>query len=203
MTRISLANFAIAAVILIVAADPASSGVTQRSVISATGAESWEIRTQGIFFSLTQILPDQVRGFYGARGFDEAATEEIARVCVFQTVLRNDSVPQPIRYRLTDWRARMPDDERAPRPQEAWQAEWERRGVSPGARTAFRWALFPSEHTYATGDWNMGMTLFPLPLGSRFDVRVVWYVAGKRHEALLEGVRCATDTAPPSSGPAR
>ena len=74
-----------------------------------------------------------------------------------------------------------------------WQREWEARNVPAGPRTAFRFALFPTTHEYQAGDWNMGMTLYPLPLGSTFDLRFVWWSGGRRHESLLRGVRCAMD----------
>jgi hypothetical protein len=161
-----------------------------------TGIESWEIHTQGVSLRLAQILPDQVRGFYSARGFDAESVELFATgACVFQTVFRNESAKRAIEFNLADWRVLTTKGEQLLRLERDWQQEWEKRRVSASARTAFRFALYPTEHHYEIGDWNMGMTTYALPLGSRFDLRFVWHENGKRREAVLHGVRCAKETA--------
>jgi hypothetical protein len=163
----------------------------------ATGIETWELATQGVSLRLTQILPDQVRAFYLGRGFDVPSVELLAtQACVFQTVFRNESSGGPIRFHLGEWRALTARGETPLRLDADWQHEWERRGVPVPARTAFRFALYPTEHAYAVGDWNMGMTFFPLALGSRFDLRFAWRAGETRLAAILRAVRCATDTVP-------
>ncbi len=160
-----------------------------------SGIETWEIATRGVSLRLTQILPDQVRGFYAARGFDTASVELLAvRTCVFQTIFRNDSAKHPIEFNLADWRILSAQGEQPLKLERDWQKEWEKRGVSAAARTAFRYALYPTEHRYELGDWNMGMTTYALPLGSRFDLRFVWRENGLQREAMLTGVRCAKET---------
>ena len=161
------------------------------------GVESWEIRTQGVSLRLAQILPDQVRGFYSARGFDAESVELIATgACVFQTVFRNESAKGAIGFNLADWRVLTAKSEQPLRLERDWQQEWAKRRVSASARTAFRFALYPTEHHYEIGDWNMGMTTYALPLGSRFDLHFVWHENGARREAVLRGVRCARETPP-------
>lgn len=190
MTKLCAATF------FILASLGATAGETRHAVDPTTGVESWEIYIKGISLKLAQILPDQVRGFYLARGFDAESTERIAATCVFQTILRNKSAPGAIHTNLADWRVFTPEGEQPLKLKRAWKAEWEKRGVPPGARTAFRWALFPTEQTFEVGDWNMGMTTIALPLGSRFDLRFVWSYKNKRREAILRGILCATDTIP-------
>lgn len=160
----------------------------------ATGVESWEARTRGVRLYLAQILPDHVRGFYGARGFDPAAIELLAaRHCVFQAIFQNVSGPTAIRYRLNDWRVQNRAGMARLKPAEDWLAEWERHGVAPAARLAFRWALLPTEHRYEIGDWNMGMVFVALPLGSRFDLQFVWHRGDRREQSWLRDLRCAVE----------
>ena len=160
------------------------------------GVESWEIRAQGVSLRLAQILPDQVRGFYSARGFDAESVELLATgACVFQTIFRNESAKRAIEFNLADWRVLTAKGEQPLRLERDWQQEWAKRRVSASARTAFRFALYPTEHHYEIGDWNMGMTTYALPLGSRFDLRIVWRENGERREAMLYGTRCAKETA--------
>jgi len=175
------------------ACTPADS--TTRSVDPETAIETWQVRADGVSLRLTQILPDQARAFYYGRGFDTGAVERIAAgACVFQTVFRNESVREGIRFNLGEWRALRAGSEVPLRMNADWQREWEARQIPAGPRTAFRFALLPSAHEYQIGDWNMGMTLYPLPLGSEFDLRFVWWSGGQRFEAMLHGVRCATDS---------
>ncbi len=161
-----------------------------------TGIESWEIHTQDVSLRLAQILPDQVRGFYSARGFDAESVELLATgACVFQTIFRNESAKRAIEFNLADWRVLTAKGEQPLRLERDWQQEWGKRRVSASVRTAFRFALYPTEHHYEIGDWNMGMTTYALPLGSRFDLRFVWRENGARREAVLYGMRCAKETA--------
>lgn len=181
-----------------VLATPALYGAnTVRTTEPGSGVESWELRTHGVYLRLTQILPDQLRAFYSARGFDAAAVELIATgACVFQTIFRNESATDAIEFNLADWRSVTAKGEQPLKLERDWQKQWEQRGVSSAARTAFRYALYPTQHRYEIGDWNMGMTTVTATPGSRFDLRFVWRERHERHEALLRGVRCAKQTSP-------
>lgn len=175
-------------------APPPLFGAGQAHATDPDGIESWEYRGQGVSLRLAQLLPDQVRGFYLARGFDTESVELLAAgACVFQTAFRNESVPGAIEFSLADWRIVTAAGEKPLKLEPEWQQEWERRGVPAAARAAFRFALYPARHRYETGDWNMGMTTYALTPGSRFDLRFVWREHGQRHEALLTGVRCARE----------
>jgi hypothetical protein len=175
----------------------AAAAETRHATDPETGIETWETAAHGVSLRLTQILPDQVRGFYQARGFDASSVERLATgACVFQTVLRNESAQGAIEFSLADWRIVTARGERPLKLEADWQKEWEKRGVPLPARTAFRYALYPTQHRYDIGDWNMGMTTYALSLGSRFDLRFVWREGDKRREAVLAGVRCATEARP-------
>jgi len=166
--------------------------------VAGAPAEARETRVAGVSLSLTPILPDQVRAFYLGRGFDAASAELLATTaCVFQTVFRNESVEGGIAFDLAEWRAHTAAGAQPLKLERDWQREWQRRGVPPGARSAFRYAFYPTAHRYAVGDWNMGMTSYALPLGSRFDLQFVWHEGTSRREAWLRDVRCATDDIKP------
>ena len=187
----------IASLLFCAAAVAAPTAETRHAVDPETGIETWETAAHGVSLRLTQILPDQVRGFYLARGFDAGSVELLAAgACVFQTVLRNESARGAIEFSLADWRSVSARGERPPKLEADWQKDWEKRGVPLAARTAFRYALYPTQHRYEAGDWNMGMTTYALPLGSRFDLRFVWREGDQRRDALLSGVRCATEASP-------
>ncbi len=162
-----------------------------------TGAETWAAESGGVFLSLTQILPDQLRAFYVNRGLTLDQIEPFATSCVFMTVLRNDSAPGPIHFRRADWRVRLDGKDRALTPTDKWLTALRRQGVEPPGLIAFRWAQFPREQTYRPGgDWNQGMLSVGLEPGQSFDLMASWRVEGvaagnERGKLILKGVRCA------------
>lgn len=169
---------------------PASADPTPRGDPD-TGALTWEARAHGVTLSLTQILPDQARAFYINRGFPPEAAERYASACVYMTVLRNDTAPGEVSFRLAEWSVRGEHGTRPPPAVETWMAQWRALGLSEAARIAFRWAQFPPEQEYAVGEWNQGMLATELPPGARFDLIARWTVAGERYEGKLENVVCA------------
>lgn len=156
-----------------------------------TGAVTWEVRAEGVVLSVTQLLPDQVLAFYKNRGFAADVAADLAGTCLFMTVLRNETAPGQIAFRLADWTFRQGDQTRPLPTMEHWLEQWERRGVSASARLAFRWAQFPPEQHYAPGEWNQGMLATGLPPGSRFDLIARWQSAGQTHTARIDDVHCS------------
>lgn len=167
---------------------------TDFSVDPETGLATWQTERGSIQLRLTQIGPDQARGFYQARGFSAAAAERYAAECVFMTVVRNIG-QTPIEHRLADWRyqsgGRPP---RAIRSKTEWERIWQQQGVNEAARIAFNWAQFPATQRFAPGDWNQGMTSYDVPRDGRFDLRFVWREGGQTHSGTLEQIRCADET---------
>jgi len=170
----------------------ASAAETRHAKDAETGIESWETQELGVNLSLTQMLPDQARAFYLARGFDREAAEAYASACVFQTVMRNES-SAPITFHLGDWRMLRGKRAFKLKTEPEWQHEWERHQLAGPARIAFRWAQFPLEQDFEPGDWNQGMTTYPLPRGACFDLKFKWRMGGKMREGILKGVCCAQD----------
>ncbi len=142
-----------------------------RRVDSVTGAKTWEIQVDGVFFSLTQLLPDQVRAFYVNRGFTLAQIEPYASSCVYMTVLRNDNAPGVIHYVSGNWPVSVNGRHYELVPVNQWVERLSGSGVKKSAVIAFRWAQFPPEQEYRPGgDWNQGMLFMGLSAGSLFDI---------------------------------
>lgn len=156
----------------------------------------WEIVERGVSIRLVQRLPDQTRGFFQARGFSEADAERIAQSCVFQTIFKNVSPasdPSVVEYNLRDWTVHAAGARRGMKTREDWQKEWTERKAPQAAQIAFEWSLLPTHHTYRSGDYNWGMTVFNLKPDSEFDLNVVWRERGSEYVVRLKGVRCAPD----------
>jgi len=158
---------------------------------AVTGAQSWEIKKQGVVLYLNQLLPDQLRGFYSNRGFTQSQIDQYVQSCVFMTVLRNESASGIVKYKTTDWRVRNSSESRVIKNTEEWIEQYKTLGVSRAALIAFRWAQFPTEQEYEPGgDWNQGM----LSLGNNyndFDLIAHWSVENQIHQISLKGIHCA------------
>lgn len=165
----------------------------------AKGVRTWRWSGDGVSLRLTQILPDQVRGFYQARGFNVAETDLIARTCVFQTVLKNEASSGPVDTNLAEWWIEVDGHKGELKLEQQWQQQWESLDVSQTARLAFRWALFPTVQSFAKGDWNMGMTMFALSPSTVFDLHVNWVVGDRSHGAVVRALQCVPETLEDSS----
>ena len=145
---------------------------------------------------LTQIIPEQVRGFYLGRGFTPEDVELIAGDCIFQTVVRNDAPGKEVRMDMSQWEVVTDEETLRPKLREDWAKIWEQRKSPAPARLAFRWALFPSIQSFRHGDWNMGMSSYGLPPGERFDLRFSFMVGDSRQAGEIRDVVCAEDKIP-------
>lgn len=168
---------------------------TTVTVDDDSGLASWRWEDAATRLTLVQRLPDQTRAFFGGRGFDRAARDEIAAHCVFQMTLENRAgAPGPLALDLRRWRA-LADGHApvAPRTAPRWNTAWERLQVPRAARIAFRWALFPEHQRFQPGDWNMGMLVLEADAGSTVELHATWQRDGADAQTVLPGLRCAED----------
>jgi hypothetical protein len=181
--------------LIILIAAPAIAGVVQ-SVDEQTALVSWKIDDGNFELELAQLLPDQTRAFFLARGFSKQIANTIATGCIMQTIGRNSGgqgMPGSIDVDLKQWRMLHDGSEGPIKLKEQWDSEWPADKVSDTARLAFRWATFPTQQNFAPGDYGWGMTSFALPPGRHFDLKVVWSVAGVEKDAWIRGVQCAEE----------
>jgi len=129
----------------------AAVGQTDHRVDTDTGIETWEIHQQGVALALTQILPDQARAFYINRGFSAEAVEAYATACVYMTVLRNESAPATVHFRVSDWSAVSDGGSHPPIGVDQWLERLAVFEPSKSALLALRWAQFPPEQEYQPG----------------------------------------------------
>jgi hypothetical protein len=161
-------------------------------VDSSTGASTWRIKNQGVYFSLTEILPDQARAFYVNRGFTLEQIEPFATSCVYMAVLRNDNAPGTIHFISNQWTVLVDGKKHPLTSVDDWIKKLAYKNSKQSALIAFRWAQFPVEQEYEPGgDWNQGMLSVGLAPGSQFDIVARWDIEGKVYESRLEGVTCA------------
>ena len=172
---------------------------------SETQLQSWTLKEGDFELKIAQLLPDQTRAFYLARGFSEVIAEDIATNCMMQTIAKNTGAKEsgnPITIRLKEWQIKTKNvSDTHPKEKlqsiklkESWGNEWANDAVTPAARIAFRWATFPTEQTYEpNGDYNWGTTSFGLSPGNTFDLNVVWHQDDKMKNIWIKNISCAKD----------
>lgn len=163
-----------------------------------TGLRFWEWDRDGFYLRLTQRLPDQTRGFFEARGFDQQTLELIATSCVFQSMIKNSSNNQDKRLtaNLADWKIHSGNDTHRLLLREHWQQVWNERNTPQASRIAFNWSFLPSTVSYDANDYNWGMTSYGLRPGSHFDLVFSWKVNGKLHHGRINDIACPDDIHP-------
>jgi hypothetical protein len=167
-----------------------------RSSDGGTGLAKWSFTAGDVEIELIQRLPDQTRGFFQARNFPTAVAEEIAKNCIFQTIIRNKGTSGArslVAVDLTTWRIRHDGMAQGLKLKEPWLDSWSEAGVGQAARLAFQWAMFPTRQEFMPGDYNWGMTAYGLSPGSVFDLLVVWQHHGVTDSGWIRGIECAPD----------
>lgn len=160
-----------------------------------TGVDGWRFEGDGIRVQLIQRLPDQTKAFFLGRGFQPEAAARLAGRCLFQTIVHNTH-PRggtEVRVDLHDWRVQTPDGPEPLLLKETWQQVWSDLEVAEPARIAFQWAFFPTSQVFAPGDWNMGMTSYPVAPGEPVNVEIIWHENGERRRGLMQGPICGAN----------
>jgi hypothetical protein len=174
---------------------PKTPAETQQSTqinSEAGGRMTWETQADGVYFSLTQILPEQLQAHYVNRGFTIEEIAPYTSSCVYMTVLRNDNASGPIHFISNNWLILQAGKQHPLVSVDEWVNRLTESNIKKSAIVAFRWGQFPHEQVYEPGgDWNQGMFSVGLPPETEFDVVARWDIDSKQFETKLEGVRCA------------
>jgi hypothetical protein len=164
----------------------------------------WELQDKAIKIRLVQRLPDQTRAYFAGRGFNNEDVRLIAEHCVFQTVFTNTAPAgsqQVIEYDASKWRISYKDSLQSLVLREDWDKIWQQRETKQAQKIAFEWSLLPTRQRYQAGDYNWGMTVYKIPHGASFSLKLSWTLNGKPHQASIDNIECAKDVyIPPSTG---
>ena len=156
----------------------------------------WQLRAEAMTFRLVQRLPDQTRAYFSGRGFSKKDTEFIAGHCFFQTIFTNTASTDNqhlLQYDASKWLVLYKNKLQPLVLREDWQTLWQQRKAKESQRIAFNWSLLPTRQQYQPSDYNWGMTVFKLPHGATFDLKLFWTLDGKEQNAKIERLQCAKD----------
>jgi hypothetical protein len=163
-----------------------------------TGLKSWLWDNGSFYLELTQRLPDQTRGYFESRGFDNASTEIAGTSCIFQTMIKNSGTDSSvvITADLDEWQVISGNTIKPMLLREYWQNLWLDHNQSESAKIAFEWSLLPTKVKYEINDYNWGMSSYGLVPGRRFDLLFYWYQNGKKFNGRINDVICPDDIHP-------
>lgn len=159
------------------------------------GLQGWRFIDGDIEIELVQRLPDQTRALFMQHAFSSDLVEELARSCMFQTIIRNTGTPggPPVSVDLGEWRMQHAGNTGSIRLKEPWMASWPEAAADPAARLMFRWGMFPTRQEFLPGDYNWGLTAYGIPPGSMFDLEVSWQQGGSTRTGNITGIECTPD----------
>ena len=164
------------------------------SIIFVTNSFSQEISEHNVTFSINQIIPKSVSAFYLGRNFDMDQIKPYAKTCVYSVTLRNDDSKNGIHYLRKNWVAKQDTKLYYIKTNKQWHDIFKRSNISASSWIAFRLAQMPEEQIYeANGDWNQGMLSVDLPLGSDFDLTIIWDIKGKPYEITVHDIKCVKE----------
>ncbi len=169
-----------------------------KTINKETGLLGWKLTQGNLQLELIQRLPDQTRAFLLGRGFPRDISDKLAHSCIFQTILRNtdktnNADSSALTVSLKDWQINQAGVTQSLKLKERWDQSWEGNSVSPSARLAFRWAMFPTTQTFLPGDYNWGMISFGPPPGMQFDLQIIWTEDDKKYSTEIKKLNCADD----------
>jgi hypothetical protein len=151
------------------------------------------VRQGAVALGVNPLTPATRQAFYAARGFTATAIRPYAEACGFSFGLRN-ATHRSIRAALADWHAVGADGTRiAFTLPEIWDARWEKAGVPPAARIAFKWAQFQANNVFEPGDWIMGMATLERAPAAPFRLVARYRDEKENHEIVLDKLECAHD----------
>lgn len=148
----------------------------------ALGAEREAI--QGVAFSISVRTPEQIRAFYLARGFPEAALKEMDSRCFLGVGVRNGRKDivwlEPAKWRIATGAgeavARVGRDE--------WDSRWAQLDVPLASRATFGWTQLPESRDLLAGETVGGNLAVAAPSGP-FSVEAVFDTGADRRGPTL------------------
>jgi len=149
--------------------------------INTTDSEGPVFRWQGDGLKFETAARPAVKAlaFYMGRGFSaDTAKILVNEGCIFRSAIGSDKKTtggKPVSVDLNDWRVIVNGEQKKIRKRDDWDAVLDRLNVKSGAaRIAFKWSLFA------------------LPPLTRFDLKIVWRLGGKKQTQTFKGLECGS-----------
>jgi hypothetical protein len=164
-------------------------------VCSAEKPEPPTFENSQIRLRVIPRTPDQMSGFYAARGFPKAMVDLLANYCFFTVGLRNKS-PDVVWLELANWQFMAGDTENVRQHRKQWPPLWKKMHIPMASQSTFRWTLLPEVLDFQPDEAEGGNVVLsrtdnPFTLKARFAVGK--NKTGKPIQAQIDNLRCAVN----------
>lgn len=99
--------------------------------------------------------PEQMAGFYEARGFPVAMIEELTQHCFFTVVIKNKS-KNIVWLDMSQWQFVAGEQEVRRIPRSDWPPKWTAMHIPLPAQSTFRWTLLPEKLDFQAAESEGG-----------------------------------------------
>jgi hypothetical protein len=143
---------------------------------------------------LAPRTPNQITGFYEARGFPRFAIDEIRKTCFITVGLRNNS-DTIVWFDLSNWRFTTAKGPIKRILRGDWQQRWHTLGLDERFQSTFRWTLAPEQLDFRPHEREGGNITLP-QTDEPFTVTGEIYVGKQKnrlYQVKFENIRCARD----------
>ena len=142
--------------------------------------------------------PDQMAGFFEARGFPKNMREQLAGYCFFTVTIKNKS-QDIVWLDLTHWRFVTATGEVKRVQRQFWPPLWQQLGIPMASQSTFRWTLLPETLDFQPAEQEGGNVVLENTL-QEFALQAEFAVGEKRDQnvikANIDQLRCARDIKP-------
>lgn len=144
------------------------------AALSCQAAERDVYKADGVVFSISVRTPEQIRAFYTARGFPEAAIRELESKCLLTVGVQNGR-NDIVWLEPSKWRFFAEHGKPVTRiSRETWEARWAKLNIPLASRATFGWTQLPETRDLLPGETAGGNIVITPPAGSfgveaRFD----------------------------------
>jgi hypothetical protein len=109
---------------------------------------------------IVQRSPEQLAAFYLARGFNQAAIDQILKTCVITPIIENKTF-DALWLELDRWRFTRADDTIARLPRDYWPEQWRASGLPQAQQSTFGWTLLPEVRDLRIDESAGGSVIIP------------------------------------------
>jgi hypothetical protein len=159
----------------------------------APGGERGSYQADGVSFSISVRTPEQIRAFYSARGFPEAAIRELESKCLLTIGIHNGR-KDVVWLEPAKWRFSAADGSEVSRiGRVEWNARWKQLQIPLASRATFGWTQLPDSRDLQPGE-GVGGNVAVIPTPQEFSVEAVFDTGENRDGPVIriraDGLKC-------------
>lgn len=168
------------------------------SCVHAADEPSLQFENDQLRVRFMPRTPDQMAGFFEARGFPKSMREQLAGYCFFTVTIKNKS-QDVVWLDLTHWRFVTAAGEVKRIQRQFWAPLWQQLAIPMASQSTFRWTLLPETLDFRPEEHEGGNVVLQ-DTSQEFVLQAEFAMGENRDQgvikASIEHLRCARDARP-------